>query len=258
MEHVDVVIVGAGPVRDRRRAPPPGPPAAQDLRDPRGARRDRRHVGPVPLPGRALGQRHVHARLPLPAVGGVGRARRRPVDPRPTCARPRARRGSTATCASATASRARRGRTGAGRSASQEREPLTCSFLYVCGGYYRYDAGYLPEFAGRSSASRAGSCTHSSGPRTSTTPASASWSSAAGRPRSRSSPRWPRRAAHVTMLQRSPTYILSIPSEDPIANRLRRLLGDRRAYRDHALEERRDRDARSTSSASASRSSCAR
>ena len=38
------------------------------------------------------------------------------------------------------------------------------------------------------------------------------------------------RAAHVTMLQRSPTYILSIPSEDPIANGLRRLLGDRRAY----------------------------
>ena len=37
-------------------------------------------------------------------------------------------------------------------------------------------------------------------------------------------------AAHVTMLQRSPTYILSIPSEDPIANGLRRVLGDRRAY----------------------------
>ena len=50
-------------------------------------------------------------------------------------------------------------------------------------------------------------------------------------------------AAHVTMLQRSPTYILSIPSEDPIANRLRRLLGDRRALPDHALEERRHRDA---------------
>ena len=32
------------------------------------------------------------------------------------------------------------------------------------------------------------------------------------------------------MLQRSPSYILSIPSEDPIANGLRRLLGDRRSY----------------------------
>jgi cation diffusion facilitator CzcD-associated flavoprotein CzcO len=38
------------------------------------------------------------------------------------------------------------------------------------------------------------------------------------------------RAAHVTMLQRSPTYILSIPVEDPIANGLRRMLGARRAY----------------------------
>src|SRR4051812_10020366 len=27
-------------------------------------------------------------------------------------------------------------------------EDLTCDFLYVCGGYYRYDEGYLPAFAG--------------------------------------------------------------------------------------------------------------
>jgi monooxygenase len=39
-----------------------------------------------------------------------------------------------------------------------------------------------------------------------------------------------RDAAHVTMLQRSPSYILSIPSEDPIANGLRRVLGARAAY----------------------------
>src|SRR5690606_18533173 len=45
------------------------------------------------------------------------------------------------------------------------------------------------------------------------------------------------RAAHVTMLQRSPSYVLSIPSRDPIANRLRRLLGDRRA---HALVRRKN------------------
>ena len=34
----------------------------------------------------------------------------------------------------------------------------------------------------------------------------------------------------VTMVQRSPTYILSIPSIDPIANALRKLLGARRSY----------------------------
>src|ERR671910_784855 len=28
----------------------------------------------------------------------------------------------------------------------QGHEPLSCSFLYLCGGYYRYDQGYLPEF----------------------------------------------------------------------------------------------------------------
>ena len=37
-------------------------------------------------------------------------------------------------------------------------------------------------------------------------------------------------AGHVTMLQRSPTYILSMPDEDPIANALRRRLGERRGY----------------------------
>jgi cation diffusion facilitator CzcD-associated flavoprotein CzcO len=38
------------------------------------------------------------------------------------------------------------------------------------------------------------------------------------------------RAEHVTMLQRSPTYILSLPSEDALANRLRSLLGPKVAY----------------------------
>src|SRR5437588_2941051 len=37
-------------------------------------------------------------------------------------------------------------------------------------------------------------------------------------------------AAHVTMLQRSPTYILAMPSEDGLATRLRKLLGTRRGY----------------------------
>jgi cation diffusion facilitator CzcD-associated flavoprotein CzcO len=37
-------------------------------------------------------------------------------------------------------------------------------------------------------------------------------------------------AGHVTMLQRSPSYILTMPTEDPIATRLRTLPGTRRAY----------------------------
>src|SRR6202035_2059151 len=38
-------------------------------------------------------------------------------------------------------------------------------------------------------------------------------------------------AAHVTMLQRSPSYIVSLPAKDPIANGLRRILPDKAAYR---------------------------
>jgi cation diffusion facilitator CzcD-associated flavoprotein CzcO len=38
------------------------------------------------------------------------------------------------------------------------------------------------------------------------------------------------KAAHVTMLQRSPTYIISLPEEDPIAIGLRRILPDKAAY----------------------------
>ena len=41
------------------------------------------------------------------------------------------------------------------------------------------------------------------------------------------------------MLQRSPTYILSLPAEDGIAVRLRKLLGERRGVRGHPVEERR-------------------
>ena len=53
------------------------------------------------------------------------------------------------------------------------REPLSCGFLLMCSGYYRYDEGFTPPFEGaRTSAAR--SCTRSSGRRTSTTPASAS------------------------------------------------------------------------------------
>ena len=61
---------------------------------------------------------------------------------------------------------------------------------------------------------RAASCIRSTGPTTSTTPASASSSSAAAPPRSRWFRSWPSSAAHVTMLQRSPTYIISRPASD--------------------------------------------
>ena len=39
------------------------------------------------------------------------------------------------------------------------------------------------------------------------------------------------KAAHVTMLQRSPSYMLSIPRKDPLAIKLQRWLGAERGYR---------------------------
>src|SRR6201992_2955878 len=39
-----------------------------------------------------------------------------------------------------------------------------------------------------------------------------------------------RRAAHVTMLQRSPTYVVSRPAEDAMANKLRKALPAKLAY----------------------------
>ena len=115
------------------------------------------------------------------------------------------------------------------RTDTGERVQLTCGFLFMCSGYYRYDEGYTPEFPGID-ASAARSSIPSTGPRTSTTPASASSSSAAARPPSPWCRRWPRPPAHVTMLQRSPTYVVSIPGEDPIANLVRRVLPVKAAY----------------------------
>ena len=40
---------------------------------------------------------------------------------------------------------ARPGPTGTGRCSVHDREPIRCSFLYICGGYYHYDEGYVPE-----------------------------------------------------------------------------------------------------------------
>jgi cation diffusion facilitator CzcD-associated flavoprotein CzcO len=110
------------------------------------------------------------------------------------------------------------------------REPLTCGVLLGCSGYYRYDEGYTPEFAGREDF--AGTIAHPqfwpedldyAGKRvvvigsgaTAVTLVPALARSGAG---------------HVTMLQRSPSYVLSLPEVDPIALALRRRLGHRRGY----------------------------
>ena len=110
-----------------------------------------------------------------------------------------------------------------------ELRKLTCSFLYGCTGYYRYDEGYTPEFAGIESF--AGRLIHPQhwpedldyeGKRVLVIGSGATAVTLV--------PSMAERAAHVTMLQRSPSYVLSLPARDPIADVLRRALPARVAY----------------------------
>ncbi|GAA0320325.1 NAD(P)/FAD-dependent oxidoreductase [Actinoallomurus spadix] len=110
-------------------------------------------------------------------------------------------------------------------------EPVrfTCRFLYCCSGYYRYDAGHTPDFPGVERFG--GTVVHPqhwpqdldhTGRRVVVIGSGATAVTLV--------PAMAERAAHVTMLQRSPTYVMALPAEDALANTLRRLLGNRRAY----------------------------
>jgi len=112
----------------------------------------------------------------------------------------------------------------------EEQVTLTCNFLFSCAGYYRYDAGYLPEFPGI--ASFTGPVVHPqawpegleiSGKRVIIIGSGATAVTLL--------PALARTATHVTMLQRSPTYMVSMPEQDAIANSLRRFLPAAWAYR---------------------------
>ncbi|HPU51495.1 MAG TPA: NAD(P)/FAD-dependent oxidoreductase [Burkholderiaceae bacterium] len=106
---------------------------------------------------------------------------------------------------------------------------FTCNFLYMCGGYYNYDHGYEPDFPGRERFS--GRIVHPqqwpddlqyAGKRVVVIGSGATAVTLL--------PELAREAEHVTMLQRSPTYVVSRPSVDALANRLRRWLPTRLAY----------------------------
>jgi cation diffusion facilitator CzcD-associated flavoprotein CzcO len=106
---------------------------------------------------------------------------------------------------------------------------MTCGFLLMCSGYYRYDGGYRPRFAGLEGFR--GQVVHPqhwpedldyAGKRVVVIGSGATAVTLV--------PAMARTAGHVTMLQRSPTYILTLPTEDSVANGLRRMFGARRAY----------------------------
>jgi monooxygenase len=100
---------------------------------------------------------------------------------------------------------------------------LTCSFLSCCTGYYRYEEGFRPEFPGEQRF--AGRIVHPQN-----WPADLDHTGkrvvviGSGATAVTLVPAMAETAAHVTMLQRSPSYILSLPSTDPILRGLRRWL----------------------------------
>jgi monooxygenase len=115
------------------------------------------------------------------------------------------------------------------RSDTLETVQMSCSFLLMCSGYYRYDEGYTPELAGIER--YRGRIVH---PQHWTDDIDYDGKRAivigSGATAVTLVPAMARTAEHVTMLQRSPSYIISLPAEDAIANFLRRVLPSKWAY----------------------------
>ncbi len=107
----------------------------------------------------------------------------------------------------------------------REREliQITCRFLYLCTGYYDYESGYLPDFPGKERYQ--GRMVHPQ-----------KWTQdidyagkrvlviGSGATAVTLVPELAKTATHVTMLQRTPTYMVSLPTQDKLANGMRRLL----------------------------------
>jgi cation diffusion facilitator CzcD-associated flavoprotein CzcO len=109
------------------------------------------------------------------------------------------------------------------RTDTGESVTLTCSFLFTCSGYYRYDEGYTPQFSGVDRFT--GQIVHPQ-----QWPADLDYARkrvvviGSGATAATLVPAMTAKAAHVTMLQRSPSYMLSLPATDVIADALRRRL----------------------------------
>jgi cation diffusion facilitator CzcD-associated flavoprotein CzcO len=113
---------------------------------------------------------------------------------------------------------------------ARETVRLTCRFLLLCTGYYRYDAGYLPEFPGRE-AFRGRIVHPQHWPDDLDTRDRRIVVIGSGATAVTLVPALAGSAAHVTMLQRSPSYILSVPSESGFARAVGNVLPARAAGR---------------------------
>jgi cation diffusion facilitator CzcD-associated flavoprotein CzcO len=107
---------------------------------------------------------------------------------------------------------------------------LTCNFLFSCAGYYRYSEGHRPEFPGFGRFQ--GIAVHPQA-----WPEDLDYAGkrvliiGSGATAVTLLPAMAETASHVTMLQRSPTYIVSLPGTDAIASRLQRLFPPAWAHR---------------------------
>ena len=113
---------------------------------------------------------------------------------------------------------------------TQEHQDFTCNFLFLCGGYYNYEEGYTPHFAGRENF--LGQIIHPQ-----KWPKNLDYKNkkvvviGSGATAVTIIPTMAEEAAHVTMLQRSPTYFLSAPDEDPVGNFLRKIISSKLTYK---------------------------
>ncbi len=107
---------------------------------------------------------------------------------------------------------------------------FTAGFLWSCRGYYDYERGHEPKFAGAPDFT--GRIVHPQH-----WPADLEWAGkrvvviGSGATAVTLVPTLAQDAAHVTMLQRSPSYVMSLAERDPVALRLRRWLPARTAHR---------------------------
>ena len=115
------------------------------------------------------------------------------------------------------------------RNGSSEVEQLRCNMLLMCSGYYNYEHGYLPEFEGRERFQ--GEIVHPQ-----FWPENLDYTGkrvvviGSGATAMTLIPEMAADVEHIVMLQRSPTYVISFPDKDWIANALRAILPEKWAY----------------------------
>ena len=110
-----------------------------------------------------------------------------------------------------------------------QQESMTCNFLFLCGGYYSYDKPYMPSFPNQDQFQ--GSLIHPQ-----------FWDESmdytnkkvivigSGATAVTLVPAIAEKAEHVTMLQRSPSYVVSAPGEDSWSNALNKIFPTRLTY----------------------------